>query len=121
MGLVAHILENMDAFAESYFAAVLFFGGQESEFDDKNCYDMHLGDLLRQLDECNRFQVENAADIAGWESQAGHDFYLTRCGMGAGFWDGDWPEEAGERLSAASRLYGSFDAYVGDDGKIYCT
>jgi hypothetical protein len=49
----------------------------------------------------------------------GHDFLLTRNGHGCGFWDGDWPEEAGERLTAAAEKCGEFNLYVGDDGLLY--
>ena len=51
--------------------------------------------------------------------QAGHDFWLTRNGHGAGFWDGDWPEPYGEMLTKASKNYGVFDTYLGDDGQIW--
>lgn len=41
--------------------------------------------------------------------RAGHDFWLTRNGHGAGFGDGDWPEEAGEKLSEAARSFGGVE------------
>lgn len=50
---------------------------------------------------------------------AGHDFWLTRCGHGAGFWDGDWPEPAATALTEASKAFGEVDLYLGDDGEIY--
>lgn len=50
---------------------------------------------------------------------AGHDFWLTRNGHGAGFWDRGLGV-IGEKLSDSARVYGSVDLYVGDDGKIYC-
>ena len=68
--------------------------------------------------DCAKFQQENAEDIAGREQAAGHDFWLTRNGHGAGFWDGDWPE-AGDRLTAAAMAAGVVELYVGDDGKLY--
>jgi hypothetical protein len=52
-------------------------------------------------------------------AMAGHDFWLTRCGHGAGFWDGDWPEPAASALDAASEKAGNIDLYIGDDGLIY--
>jgi hypothetical protein len=52
-------------------------------------------------------------------SCGGHDFWLTRNGHGAGFWDGDWPKEAGDRLTKACEEFGEFDLYIGDDGMIY--
>lgn len=54
-------------------------------------------------------------------ARAGHDFWLTRCGHGAGFWDGDWPEPHASALDLASKAYGNVDLYVGDDGEIYAS
>lgn len=53
------------------------------------------------------------------DAQAGHDFWLTRCGHGCGFWDGDWPEPFATQLTNASKAAGNIDLYVGDDGLIY--
>jgi hypothetical protein len=45
---------------------------------------------------------------------------LTRNGHGAGFWDGDWPQTVGQRLTKAAKIYGSVDLVIGKDGLIYC-
>jgi hypothetical protein len=50
-------------------------------------------------------------------SDAGHDFHLTRNHHGAGFWDGDW-KELGDRLTEASKAYGSCEVYQFDDGSL---
>lgn len=79
--------------------------------------------------DCDDFIASNAADLAKYcermrseqwsgEERAGHDFWLTRNGHGAGFWDRGLGA-LGERLSAAARVYGSVDLYPGDDGLIY--
>lgn len=52
-------------------------------------------------------------------SYAGHDFWLTRVGHGAGFWDGDLPQDLGDRLTEASKAAGEVWPYIGDDGLIY--
>ena len=52
------------------------------------------------------------------ESYSGHDFWLTRNGHGAGFWDRGLGA-VGEQLSNAARVYGSVDLYVGDDELIH--
>lgn len=57
------------------------------------------------------------SDGSSIESRAGHDFWLTRCGHGAGFWDGDWKDH--ELLTSTSKKFGNLDPYVGDDGKIH--
>ena len=48
---------------------------------------------------------------------AGHDFWLTQNGHGAGFWDGDWPKY-GDMLTKLSRCYPEINIDVGDDGKL---
>jgi hypothetical protein len=53
------------------------------------------------------------------DEQAGHDFWLTRNGHGAGFWDGDYPDDIGKTLTDASNPYGDVNLYLGDDGLIY--
>lgn len=50
---------------------------------------------------------------------AGHDFALTRNGHGAGFWDGDLPDDLGARLTEASKVAGECWPYLGDDGTVY--
>lgn len=80
--------------------------------------------------DCERFQNENADVLARAEyghprhndlEMAGHDFWLTRNGHGAGFWDGDLPEDVGNALTTASKKFGTADLYAGDDGKLYQT
>lgn len=51
--------------------------------------------------------------------RAMHDFFLTRNGHGAGFWDGGWPEAEGKILTAVANSFGESQPYVGDDGLIY--
>lgn len=71
--------------------------------------------------DCAAFYVTHGelVEAHGEASQAGHDFWLTRCGHGAGFWDGDWPEPAASILTKASEGFGNVDLYLGDDGKLY--
>jgi hypothetical protein len=44
--------------------------------------------------------------IADRWTRAGHDFWLTSQGHGAGFWDGDWPKY-GDLLTKMSKCYPS--------------
>jgi hypothetical protein len=75
----------------------------------------------KMVDDADKFAHANYAFIVGREEEAGHDFWLTRNGHGAGFWDGDWPEASGKRLTDAAHAFGEFDLYVGDDGQIHGT
>jgi hypothetical protein len=58
-----------------------------------------------------------------WSGQAmaGHDFWLTRCGHGVGFWDREALKEGGlgDRLSEVARSFGESDLYIGDDHMVH--
>jgi hypothetical protein len=43
--------------------------------------------------------------------RAGHDFWLTRNGHGAGFWDGDWASDVGTKLTDMANVWGTVDLY----------
>lgn len=113
--------------------------GGETYGTDKSMQDRDLGienidpaTLAEMIEDCRKFQEENADVLAAADcsrgsgeyttyEQAGHDFWLTREGHGAGFWDGDWDDEnnSGDKLDEAAKGYNEFSLYVGDDGKIY--
>lgn len=81
--------------------------------------DMATEGLMRMARECDEFISANASDLEGIEpEQAGHDFWLTRNGHGAGFWDRGLGD-IGERLTEASKPYGESYLYIGDDGAIH--
>lgn len=69
--------------------------------------------------DCDSFQEKYANTENINSEKAGGDFWLTRNGHGAGFWDGDWPNNEGMYLTAGSKKYGEVWTYVGDDGLIY--
>lgn len=52
------------------------------------------------------------------EEQAGGDFWLTRNGHGAGFWERGLGE-LGTRLTEAAKAYGTSDLYLTDDERIH--
>lgn len=54
-------------------------------------------------------------------TRVAHDFWLTRNGHGAGFWDGNYPEPLDTQLTKLAEQFGEVDLYVGDDGKLYFT
>ena len=111
-----------DEFTLAYIEAALWSSTDENDepLDSNYCIDdLSVETLTQAQTDCTAFQEKNAALIGDRESEAGHDFWLTRNGHGAGFWDGDWPKSVGEKLSAESDLFGEIDLYVGDDGKIY--
>lgn len=125
--------EPMDEFTQAYVECALWSTTIESDpsggdplDDNYGVEDIDPATLARMVADCRRFQEENADDISTWEGSqytseemAGHDFWLTRNGHGCGFWDGDWPEDSGDRLDKASEAFGEVCLYVGGDGKIY--
>lgn len=55
---------------------------------------------------------------AGDAHRNGVEFWLTRNGHGAGFWDRGYGR-TGDRLTTVAQTFGEFTLYVGDDGTIY--
>lgn len=61
------------------------------------------------------------------DERFGHDFWLTRNGHGAGYWDRKeldvFPDDAlqtlGDMLADRAKSAGTCDLYVGDDGLVY--
>lgn len=124
-------LPKLDAFTRAYVEAALWSstGDDDEPLDSNYTVDDLAPELIREIiADCAKFQAENAADIAAiddvrtrqWTADelAGHDFWLTRNGHGAGFWDRGLGE-IGERLTAAAHAFGEADLYIGDNGLIY--
>lgn len=125
-------LTNLDEFTQAYLEAALWSStdGDGTPLDSEHCVqDIVPETLQRMIVDCEKFQRENADAIAvgavnrretkySAAGQAGHDFWLTRNGHGAGFWDGDWPEPSATVLTKAAHAFGEFALYIGNDGKI---
>lgn len=130
------MVATLDEFTRAYIECALWSSMDESDDRGGNPMDENYSaddlapeTLEKIIADCEKFQRENGHDIATGCTNtckgcsdleyAGHDFWLTRVGHGTGFWDGDWTEEAGERLTAASKQFGEVNLYVGDDGLLY--
>lgn len=87
--------------------------------------------LKKIKEDCEAFCTDQESDLVDYMLErtydpshgpvmghAGHDFWLTRSGHGAGFFDRGL-DELGDRLTAACEPYGNVDLYLGDDGKMY--
>lgn len=89
--------------------------------------DIDRATLERMRDDARAFYDDNEHEInsneeltlAQSERKAAYDFWLTRNGHGAGFWDGSWPEPAASRLTKNAKPFGEFNLYVGGDGRIH--
>jgi hypothetical protein len=120
--MTKHEQEFYDAYTRCIFWA-------ESEIENKNYFDLSENARQRILKDCvsfckkgrNIFNNLEFKSISNYR-QAGVDFFLTRNGHGAGFWDGGyWMESDGEKFTKLSKEFGEINFYVGDDGKIYCS
>lgn len=123
---------NFEKFVQAYIAAALWSSTDEAgdPLDDSHSPDDIAPETLQQMrEDCRDFfdgmqkdlqEYCEATDSEEWsgESCAGHDYWLTRNGHGAGFWDRGLGA-LGQRLSDAAKVYRGFDLYIGDDGKIY--
>ncbi len=130
--------KSLDAFTRAYIECALWSSTYETEEREDTPMDANFSveDLAPEciakiVADCAKFQHDQIEAIA-WDNlvhfphrystheKAGHDFWLTRNGHGAGFWDGDWKEPYATSLTDAAHAYGSSDFYVGDDGMLYC-
>jgi hypothetical protein len=122
---VAGAMPELDEFTQGYIQAALYTSADSSSDSDASLSDAYGPEhiekdtLTRMMADCALFQEYYGRLFSGSESQAGHDFWLTRCGHGAGFWDGDWDEDIGGVLTTASKSFGNVDLLVGDDGRIH--
>jgi len=166
---------HLDSFMQGYVTALFWTSCepgtvQEAEDDFSRVWependsslpgDVVFSDLAPEalasiIEDCRRFQaeaadlIEQAGERGYSEERAGHDFWLTRNGHGAGFWDREelepegeewestripldqWTPETratlerlraeslGQRLTKIAKGFGEADAYLGDDGKVY--
>ncbi len=131
---------DLEDFFDSYVETALWSSNDESDESGGEPLDSNYGpeDLSEQAEDkmvadCKKFLdlawplLEQVSSVRGYPvmEAAGHDFWLTRNGHGAGFWDGDWDEDGedklGDKLTKISKKFGETDLYVGDDGMIYAS
>lgn len=135
----AAILAAADGFARQYVGTALWTGIEypygDARADSDNLYDADsewvTPDTLRaMIADCEAFQRDNAAALEEAyssdvyiqgerynETNAGHDFWLTRNGHGAGFWDRGLPDD-GKALTAAAKKFGEYNLCMGDNGEV---
>jgi len=119
---------GMDVFTSAYYECALWSSTDDNgtPLDSGANSDRELSQSCIDLfkSDCDAFRAANAALIIEAQKyqsigHIAHDFWLTRNGHGAGFWDGDYPKDIGESLTKASKSFGECDLYIGDDGMIY--
>ena len=121
-------MQGMDSYAETllrhYLIAALWSSTDDkgNPLDEKYSPEDFSEDALEVMkDQCGTFSNVHYNTFLTSEitaEQAGHDFWLTRNGHGAGFWDRGLGH-AGDFLTEQCKKWGEVDIYVGDDGKLY--
>ncbi len=114
---------RLDTFTRNYLECALWASHNDDGEALEGLYevdDFAPEALASIVEDCEAFQRDNDDDLYRCDmARAGHDFWLTRNRHGAGFWDGDYPDDVGRRLTEAAHVCGSSDLYVGDDGRLY--
>lgn len=111
-------------FVDAYLEAALWSSiGPDGEPLDRSfgVEDMTPETINKAIEDSNKFITENRELLErhGNESQHGHDFWLTRNGHGAGFWDRGYGDD-GDTLTAAAEAdeFGEEYIVVDDDSKL---
>lgn len=123
-------MNNQTEFVETmlthYVICALWSSNDESTPEGGEPMDKNYGPddiapdaMEKARNDCASFVQKNTVLLADMDAeQAGHDFWLTRNGHGAGFWDRDLGAR-GDALTKACKEFGEVNAIVGDDNKIY--
>lgn len=114
-------IDKLNPMMRQYLATALW---SSHDFAKKyGLVDIDMYSILRAERDCKQFEI--LTDIAKADfseardmGQVGHDFWLTRNGHGAGFYDGDYPI-FGDVLGSIASTFKNIDLVLGDDNKIY--
>jgi len=108
-------------FFDSYVETALWLACDEEGNSADFCHprDISPEAFEEMRKDCEGFYHGNFELIKGDIRRAGRDFFLTRNRHGAGFWDGDWPEETGKKLTEMAHPYGSQSLWW-DCGRLVC-
>lgn len=113
--------EGWDDFLAGYIACALWSstGDDGENLDQYDRNDLSAEALNTIEDDCAAFIFYNYRKLqrVGTMAQHGHDFWLTRNGHGAGFWDRGYGD-IGDDLSNKAKTYGESNLYVSDNGKV---
>jgi len=114
--------DNMEMFINGYVTCALWSSTDDNDepLDNEHSKeDISQSTYIDMVIDCCEFYGENTSLLADIDmNQAGHDFWLTRNGHGAGFWDRGLGE-VGDTLTENCKAFPEVDLYVGDDSLIY--
>lgn len=130
---------DVQKFLQGYIDAALWSTTdcRDEEGNDTYSLDDEFSDVsdkcrAAMLSDCNDFIADHGEKLEAFkdatgrdDSDMGHDFWLTRSGHGAGFWDrlsrGANGYEIGEQLTDACKDYGTFELYGDFEAGVVCS
>lgn len=111
---------TLDEFTRGYLECALWTsdpeprsGGQWCESERWKIAAIDPDSVRQAVEDCAAFQADNRADLdatGATPARNGHDFWLTRNGHGAGYWDRGYGA-AGDRLTDAAHVWGTVDVF----------
>ena len=120
-------LNEDDSFRDRDNFVTAYIGAAEELADEEDFADRHvdwsseaIADMERDAELFFSKAEKLMQKTGGDPRQHGVDFWLTRNGHGAGFWDRDYGD-LGDKLTAFAEKFGEQHVYKGDDGKAYLT
>ena len=127
MKTTREMLCDIDEFTRAYLDAALWLStddtnpdrGGEPLDDNYGHEDIEPTTLAEMIDDCRKFQERQSKNLVNVDDAcAGHDFWLTRNGHGAGFWDEDYPEREAWNLAAAADSFGEYNISASVGGTV---
>jgi hypothetical protein len=103
---------------------------EQEPLDNYFSYEDFDEDSLRKAEgDCDEFfnllELHGLYDFAAQfadDDEIAHDFWLTRNGHGAGFWDGDYDDgvdDLGDKLTELCKGFGEQYVWVDESGKLH--
>ena len=120
------IWSALGPFLQGYVHAMFWTecNADRPELENATFEDLAPVTLQQIVADCDAFcssyfsTLEQAYRTGYAPNQAGIDYWLTRNGHGAGFWDRGL-RELGDRLAKFAKIDGTLDLYRDDDGLLY--
>jgi hypothetical protein len=116
---------DVDLMLRGYLTCALWSShSDDGPLDAKGIDDIDSASVQRAREDCEGFVslcAKNEIDLLAVpgmnEGSIGHDFWLTRNGHGAGFWDRGLGQ-LGDYLTKWAKTFGEADADLNEDGKV---
>jgi hypothetical protein len=110
---------DVEEIRNNYFEAALWLNEDNAEFDNKTIFNFSSETKEKTNTEILWF-IYNANKSLNniTDTSIGHDLWMTRNGEGIGFWDRDYSDSIGKKLTGLAKKLGESSIYVNDDGEI---